>query len=122
MTRAEEYEAKSARYRKDYGKYKERQREKSKEWYWANRDYALKKAEATRKRLRENSKVIQKPLPPSIDSLEEALPYELRMNTALLRVEFLRIPILQRPPYDIYLRQKTAEYYKEKANDRRTED
>ena len=113
MTRAEEYEAKSARNRRDYEKYKERMRAKAKEWYWKNRDYALQKAAANRQRNRECSKVKPRHMEPSIDSIEERLPFAIKRDIKQLRKAFLKIPILQRPPYDVYLKLKTIEYYKQ---------
>ena len=113
MTRAEEYEAKSARYRKDYDKYKERMRAKAKEWYWKNRDYALQKGAANRQRNRECSKTKPRHMEPSIDSIEERLPFAIKRDINQLRKAFLKIPILQRPPYDVYLKLKTIEYYKQ---------
>lgn len=113
MTRAEEYEAKSARNRRDYEKYKERMRAKAKEWYWKNRDYALQKGAANRQRNRERSKTKPRHMEPSIDSIEERLPFALKRDINQLRKAFLKIPILQRPPYDVYLKLKTIEYYKQ---------
>lgn len=115
MNRKEEYEAKSARYRKDYEKYKERMREKSRKWYWANREWALKKAAIGRQRRREESIAAKKLIhfQPSMEALEQDLPWKLRQNIPLLRKNFLKIPILERPPYDVYLKLKTIEYYKE---------
>jgi hypothetical protein len=119
MTRAEELKLKEAKYRKDYEKYKERQREKSRRWYWENRDWALKKAAIGRQRRRDKAMANAKPKPvtPSIESIEQSLPFAMRSNTERLREAFLNIPILQRPPYDVYLKLKTIEYYKEKANE-----
>lgn len=114
MTRAEEYEAKSARNRRDYEKYKERMRAKAKEWYWKNRDYALQKAAANRQRNRECSKTKPRHMEPSIDSIEERLPFALKRDINQLRKAFLKIPILQRPPYDVYLKLKTIEHLKKK--------
>ena len=113
MTRAEEYEAKSAMNRRDYEKYKERMRAKAKEWYWKNRDYALQKAAANRQRNRECSKFKPRHMEPSIDSIEERLPFAIKRDINQLRKAFLKIPILQRPPYDVYLKLKTIEYYKQ---------
>lgn len=114
MTRAEEYEAKSARNRRDYEKYKERMRAKAKEWYWKNRDYALQKAAANRQRNRECSKTKPRHMEPSIDSIEERLPFALKRDINQFRKAFLKIPILQRPPYDVYLKLKTIEHLRKK--------
>ena len=113
MTRAEELQRKQARNRKEYEATKEKRRERYRKWYWENHDFALAKAAATRNRLREKAVVSHKPIQPSIEALEETLPYQLRINKALLRKEFLKIPILERPTYDIYLKLKTIEYYKQ---------
>ena len=109
MTRAEEYEAKSARNRRDYEKYKERMRAKAKEWYRKNRDYALQKAAANRQRNREGAKVKPRHMEPSIDSIEERLPFAMKRDIKQLRKAFLKIPILQRPPSDVYLTLKTID-------------
>lgn len=111
MTRAEELERKQERNRREYQSRKEkrleRQREQSRKWYWENREYQLAKAAATRKRLREQAIVTPKEPPPSIESLESQLPYYLKQDISRLRAEFLKIPILQRPPYDEFLKTKT---------------
>ena len=117
MTRQEELERKQARNRKEYEARKEkrleRQREQSRKWYWKNREYYLAKSAATRKRLREEAKFMPKVFHKSIEAIEQELPYLLRQNVKRLRKSFLKIPILQRPPYDVYLKQLTIEYYKE---------
>lgn len=111
MTRAEELERKRERNRLEYqaGKEKrlERQREQSRKWYWANREYQLAKAAATRQRLREQAIVTPRESSPSIDSLEAQLPYCLKQDIPSLRAEFLKIPIMERPPYDEFLKMKT---------------
>lgn len=91
-----------------------RQRERSKEWYWKNHDYALAKRAATYQRLKEEAAVAPKPTKPSIESIEGALPYQLKNIIPHLRAEFLKIPILERPPYDVWLKQKEDEYLKYK--------
>lgn len=112
MTREEELELKQARNRKDYEKRGEYYRQKAKEWYRNNREYALQKGAALRQRKREEAHHMPKVFHRSIESKEQDLPWPLRNNTARLRDEFLRIPILQRPPYDVYLKMKTIEYLK----------
>lgn len=107
MTRAEELEKKKERNRREYERRLERKREQSRQWYWQNRDYALAKAAATRQRLREEASVAPKDPPPSIESLEEQLPYYLKQDIPGLRAEFLNIPINERPPYDEFLKMKT---------------
>ena len=71
------------------------------------------KAAEYRQRRRREAKVTKTP-PPSTDALEAQLPPALRANIRRLREEFLKIPILQRPPYDVYLKIKTIEYLKKK--------
>lgn len=112
MTREEELERKQARNRKDYESRKEYYKRKSKEWYWRNRDYALQKGAALRQRKREEAHFTPKIFHRSIESLEQDLPVKLRHNTTRLREDFLRIPILERPPYDVFLKLKTIEYLK----------
>ena len=90
-----------------------RQRQQSKEWYWKNREYARAKAAATYRRLQQDAAVAPKTTKHSIESIEQALPDLLKRSISRLRKNFLKIPILQRPPYDAYLKQLTIEYYKE---------
>ena len=113
MTREEELKLKQARNRKDYENRGEYYRQKAKEWYRKNREYALQKGAALRQRKREEAHQMPKVFHRSIESKEQDLPALLRNNTARLREEFLRIPILQRPPYDVYLKMKTIEYLKQ---------
>jgi hypothetical protein len=115
MTRAEELKRKQERNRQEYERRLDRKREQSRQWYWKNRDYALAKAAATRQRKREEASVASKEPPPSIESLEAQLPYYLKQDIPGLRDEFLKIPILQRPPYDVFLKMKTIEYLKTKT-------
>ena len=115
MTREEELELKQERNRKDYERRGEYYRQKAKEWYRKNREYALQKGAALRQRKREEAHHMPKVFNRSIESKEQDLPLPLRNNTARLREEFLRIPILQRPPYDVYLKMKTIEYLKTKT-------
>ena len=56
---------------------------------------------------------------PSTDSFEAALPPALYCNRMRLREEYRKIPILERPIYDYFLRCKTIEYLREKRNERR---
>ena len=113
MTREEEQGRKSARYRNDYEKHKEEKRARSKAYYWENRDFILEKAAIYRKRKRKEANMMPKRFHRSIESKEQDLPWLLRQNIPRLREAFLKIPILQRPPYDVYLKLKTIEYYKE---------
>jgi hypothetical protein len=53
------------------------------------------------------------PPPKSTDALEAELPYALRTNIPRLRQEYLSIHITERPQYEIFLKYKTAQYYKE---------
>lgn len=89
MTRAEELKRKQERNRQEY--------------------------ERRLDRKREQSSVASKEPPPSIESLETQLPYYLKQDIPGLRAEFLKIPILQRPPYDVFLKMKTIEYLKTKT-------
>ena len=108
MNRQEELERKQARNRKEYDARKakrlERQRELSRKWYWANREYCLAKSAADRQRRRDEATFTPKPTPPSIESIEASMPEVIRRNIKRYRKEFLKIPILERPPYDEYLR------------------
>ena len=88
-------------------------KQKSKEYYKENRDFILAKASIQRQRKRKQAALMPKVFHRSIESKEQDLPWPLRNNTARLREEFLRIPILQRPPYDVFLKMKTIEYLKQ---------
>ena len=99
--------------RKKYEENPERYKSKSKAYYWENRDFILAKAAIARKRKRKQALLMPKRFKRSIDAIEQDLPALLRNNIPRLREAFLRIPILQRPPYDVYLKLKTIEYYKE---------
>ena len=114
MTRAEELAKKQERNRLEYQTRKEkrleRQREQSRKWYLKNREYQLAKAAATRKRLREQAIVTPRESPPSIESLEAQAPPIIQKNIGRIREDFLKIPILQRPPYDKYLQAKIQKY------------
>lgn len=120
MTRAEELAKKQERNRREYEARRDAMINKSKEWYYNNHEYALMKAAEYRQRRRREAKFTKTP-PPSTDALEAQLPPSLRANIPRLRKEFLKIPILQRPPYDVYLKLKTIEHSKNKTDDRRTE-
>lgn len=87
---------------------------KSKAYYMENREFILAKAAIARSRKRKYANQMPKTFQRSIESKEQDLPWLLRNNTARLREEFLRIPILQRPPYDVYLKMKTIEHLKNK--------
>lgn len=87
---------------------------KSKAYYRENREFILAKAAIARQRKRKHATQMPKVFHRSIESKEQDLPWPLRNNTARLREEFLKIPILQRPPYDVYLKMKTIEYLKNK--------
>ena len=113
MTRAEELAKKQERNRREYEARLDAKIIKSKEWYDKNHEYALMKAAEYRQRRRREAKVTKTP-PPSTDALEAQLPPALRSNIRRLREEFLKIPILQRPPYDKFLRDKTIEHLKNK--------
>ena len=113
MTRAEELAKKQERNRREYEARRDAKIIKSKEWYGKNHEYALMKAAEYRQRRRREAKVTKTP-PPSTDALEAQLPPALRSNIRRLREEFLKIPILQRPPYDKFLRDKTIEHLKNK--------
>lgn len=112
MTRAEELREKQLRNIKAYEARKEKQREKARKWYWDNREYALMKAAANRQRDKERHPIKVQPIKPSMESLEEQLPFRLRIMKGKLRKEFLKIPILERPTYDVFLKMKTIEYIK----------
>lgn len=112
MTRAEELAKKQERNRQEYEARRDAKIIKSKEWYDKNREYALLKAAEYRQRRRREAKVTKTP-PPSTDALEAQLPPALRANIRRLREEFLSIHISKRPPYDVYLKLKTIEYYKQ---------
>lgn len=58
---------------------------------------------------------------PSTDSFEAALPPALYCNRMRLREEYRKIPILDRPVYDYYLRCKTIQYLMEKKSNERRE-
>lgn len=120
MTRADELERKQERNRREYEARKEDKKAQVKRWYDKNHEYALMRAAAYRQRRRREAKFTKTP-PPSTDALEAQLPPSLRANIPRLRKEFLKIPILQRPPYDVYLKLKTIEHSKNKTDDRRTE-
>ena len=87
---------------------------KSKAYYWENREFILAKAAIARSRKRKYANQMPKAFNSSIASKEQDLPWPLRNNTARLREEFLRIPILQRPPYDVFLKMKINEHLKNK--------
>ena len=87
---------------------------KSKAYYWDNREFILAKAAIARERKRKHATQMPKVFHRSIESKEQDLPWPLRNNTARLREEFLKIPILQRPPYDVYLKMKTIEYLRQR--------
>lgn len=87
---------------------------KSKAYYWDNREFILAKAAIARERKRKHATQMPKAFNSSIASKEEDLPWPLRNNITRLREEFLKIPILQRPPYDVYLKMKTIEHLKNK--------
>lgn len=114
MTRAEELAKKQDRNRREYEARRDAKINKSKEWYDNNHEYALMRAAEYRQRRRRDAKITKTP-PPSTDALEAQLPPTLRANIRQLREEFLKIPILQRPPYDVYLKMKTIEYLKTKT-------
>lgn len=116
MTRAEELAIKQERNRKEYEARKEAKKAYSREWYRKNKDYFRLKTAARREKQRKDAEVKKHVIKPSIESIEEQLPYELRKDKYTLRRKFLKIPIHERPTYDIYLRLKTAEYYKRKSN------
>jgi hypothetical protein len=89
-------------------------RERAKQYYWKHRESMLQKTAAYRQRKREGHiRTVQ--LPPSIESLEAALPFSMRIKVSRLRAEFKKLPILQRPPYDEWLKQKTIEHLKNKT-------
>ena len=112
MTRAEELAKKQERNRREYEARRDAKIIKSKEWYDKNHEYALMKAAEYRQRRRREAKFTKTP-PPSTDTLEAQLPPALRANIRQLRKEFLSIHISKRPPYDVYLKLKTIEYYKQ---------
>ena len=120
MTRADEAELKKERNRKMYAAHKEQYKARARKWYWDNREHALQKAALYREKLRRNAKFTAE-AKPSIDAIEANLPRGLREKIPTLRSQFLNIPILQRPPYDEYLRDKTIEYLKSTNNERGTE-
>lgn len=120
MTRADELERKQERNRREYEARKEDKKAQVKRWYDKNHEYALMRAAAYRQRRRREAKFTKTP-PPSTDALEAQLPPALRANIPRLRKEFLKIPILQRPPYDVYLKLKTIEHLENKTDDKRTE-
>jgi len=87
---------------------------KSKAYYRENREFILAKAAIARKRKRKYANQMPKVFQRSVESKEQDLPWPLRNNITRLCEEFLRIPILQRPPYDVFLKMKTVEYLKTK--------
>lgn len=90
-------------------------RERAKQYYWKHRDAMLQKTAAYRQRKREGHvRTVQ--LPPSVESIEAALPFFMRTKISCLRSEFKKLPILQRPPYDEWLKKKTQEYKNAKQN------
>lgn len=102
------------RKRREYLVTTERQRENSHNWYMKNKEYALAKSAATRQRLREEAlKSMPSVIKPSIESIERDLPVAMQKNIKRLRAEFLKIPILERPPYDVWIELKKIEHQKD---------
>lgn len=107
MTREEDREIAKAINRMNYLRRREKKLKYSSEYAKRNKDYINYMQRERRKRRNEAKAEIY--IPPSIDSIEEKLPYILRKNKVELRREFLSIPILQRPTYDYFLRCKEIE-------------
>ena len=118
MTRMEELERKRERNRQEYLKNRDKRMEQSRKWYSMHKDYYYEKTRRYRERKRNETLAAPSAIRPSIESQEAVLPYELRKKTKQMRHEFLKIPIQDRPTYDVYIRQKTAEYYKQLAYER----
>jgi len=103
MTRAESDALRTERNRKEYLARQEQKKAYARQYYRKN----------GRPRKREHQ---DKPFrPPSTDACESELPYGLRKDKAALRIEYLKIPIAERPSYDYYLRCKTVEYIRNYA-------
>lgn len=114
----EELERKRERNRQEYLKNRDKRMEQSRKWYSMHKDYFYEKTRRYRERKRNETLAASSAIRPSIESQEAVLPYELRKDTERLRHEFLKIPIQDRPTYDVYIRQKTAEYYKQLVYER----
>ena len=114
----EELERKRERNRQEYLKNRDKRMEQSRKWYSMHKDYFYEKTRRYRERKRNETLAASSAIRPSIESQEAVLPYELRRDTERLRREFLKIPIQDRPTYDVFIRQKTAEYYKQLAYER----
>jgi hypothetical protein len=114
MTREEDKAIRKARNRKEYEARKERKKAWFREYYAENREYINMKHKIWRDRKRQEAFDQGKTPPPkSTDALEAELPYALRTNIPRLRQEYLSIHITERPQYEIFLKYKTAQYYKE---------
>lgn len=114
----EELERKRERNRREYLKNHEKRIFYARKYYSEHKEYFQLKAKRYRERKRAERMDAPPVTRPSIESLEESLPYELRRKTKQMRREFLKIPIQKRPTYDVYIRQKTAEYFKKLAYER----
>jgi hypothetical protein len=101
------------RRREKYQKNADHYRAAQKAYYWKNREFVLAKAALYRQRRREQMKRENKFAQSSVEILERELPVALRINIPRLRATFLKIPILVRPPYDVWLKMIVSEYYKE---------
>ena len=112
MTKEEEKAKVHAMYAADYAANHEKYLEKSRRYYRENRDVILVKQALHRQRKRDGATFTAPTPSPSIDALEEQMPYAMKANRKGLRKEFLKIPITQRPPYDVWLKMKILEHIK----------
>lgn len=114
MTRKEEKELQKALNHKEYVRNRAHRLEYASRYAKEHREHINEMARKRRAKAKIKAMEVETYIPPSIDSIEEMMPYFLKKNKAALRAEFLSIHITKRPTYDFFLRCKTIEYIYDK--------
>ena len=103
----------------DHQRYLSKQDErkaKQREYYQAHKEYYISRTVEWRRKQRKKAVVSKQQPPPTTEELEAQLPEPLRLLLPRIRRDYLNIHITERPPYHKFLRDKTQEYYRRKAN------
>lgn len=118
MTRTESDAARKAANRKDYLRRRDKMLAYQRQYAKDNREH-INAMQRERRRRKAIGVIKEKYVRPSTDAFEESLPLALRMMKSRLRDEYLRIPIIERPVYDYFLRCKIIEYLRDNYESRR---
>lgn len=116
MTSADDRAIRRKYYHADYMKRREKRLEYARDYAKKHRERINFLQRERRRRLKESppEQPARKPL--STTAIEAFLPPKLYNQRLRLRVEYLKIHISERPPYDYFLRCKTIEHLRKNIN------